>query len=272
MEELLRRQQPTRGDAWLELLIAAFALFILIATIVGLRRVGATVVVTSDVRKGERLAAARHLSTASLPPLPDGFEHESDLRDAIATHDLPRGTVLRWSDVARPQAVATTELRRGEALTSTTVAFKLTPYVPSAITDPKTLPKRAKTFLATGSVITSDLVLPPGATPSRPVAHVGEVEVPVNVFAGDLDLPVGAELIVVAAADEAPPITIPRARILTVNRTGEKASLTVAMPRDCAMRFAALHAPEVDVMRRPIGFVSALAGKEDTPGRQEDCE
>jgi hypothetical protein len=83
------------------------------------------------------------------------------------------------------------------------------------------------------------------------VAAADEVEVPLRAFAGGLAPGAGSEVIVVATPrGNGTPALFEHVRVLSADSTHEPATLLVAMTKADAMRFAALPAADLSLMRQ----------------------
>jgi hypothetical protein len=105
-EKLLREHAARTWRApWLEWCLAMACVLIAAAFVIAQTREHGTVVVTRDVRRGERLQPD-DLALASLPHVGGAFESRALLTDKKAARDLEAGQPLRASDVV-PAAGAT---------------------------------------------------------------------------------------------------------------------------------------------------------------------
>src|SRR4029079_2685241 len=87
--------------------------------------------------------------------------------------------------------------------------------------------------------------------PRQAVAAAGEVEVPLRAFAGALAPVAGSEVIVVATPrGSGTPALFAHVRVLSADSAREPATLLVAMTKAEAMRFAALPAADLSLMRQ----------------------
>ena len=105
----------------------------------------------------------------------DRFVHTETVEKLVARHTLPAVCRTLERTSSRHQAVATTELRAGDPLTATTVAFKRL-RMSYRDHDPKLLPMLAKTFIAAGAGDHGVQTLSFGPQGHRATAGAGEIE------------------------------------------------------------------------------------------------
>ena len=256
IDALIARETRRRpADFWLEctiiVLLGLFALPVFLMT----RRGESALVLVRDLRQGDRIEADA-VKNVRLPRLEHAFSNVKDtdvktqVKGLVAIHDLQGGSVLRTTDVARPQALAITNIAAGEYLDSTkNIAFKPLPYVADAITPASATRKRATQFIAAGSVIRTDAV---EALPAPNAAAAGDVEVPLRAFVGALTFTSGDDVTVVATPRGAGAAAVfEHVRVVSVDRARDPAILLVAMTKAEAMKLAALPPADFTLMQMP---------------------
>jgi len=243
---IAREERRTLGSLWLEVTIVAASLALL-SILFGYQREPAIVLV-HDLRQGEPIDG-KDVAIVNLPHLEHVFSSPDRVRGLLAIRDLSDGTVIRTTDVARPEAVASANIAEGEVLDAAkNIAFKPLPYIADALT-PYVGRKKAGQFVAAGSVIRTNVAVDvPAAQPTKVAAD--EIEIPMRAFAGALAPAAGAEVMVVATPrGNGPSAVFENVRVVSADSTREPVTMVVAMKRAEALRFAALPAADLTLMR-----------------------
>ena len=244
IDRLIEREtRRTLADFWLELtILAVIALLVAAGTLMTRRN---ALVLVRDLHQGDRIELG-DVKAVPLPQLEHAFSDALQVKDLLAVRDLQRGSVLRTSDVARPQAVTTVNIAAGELLDpAKNVAFKLLPYVGDAITPGPPLRKQAAQFIPAGAGIRGDAVVDVKAAPAA-----GEVEVPLRAFTGAIAPAAASEVTIVATPRGGGTGTVfEHVRVVSVDRGREPATLLVIMTKPEAMRLAALPTADFTLMR-----------------------
>lgn len=250
--KLLSEHDPRSWrDSWLEITACAFVLLLIASVGIRMQRLEGVVVVQRDVVRGSQIGSD-DVTVAALP-LPDqAFAKTSQMRGLMAARDLKPGTPIRWSDVLRDQAVATTDIHVGDLVSIRNTAFSASPYDSRAITIEEHLTRVAKSSISAGSVVRDDMLGRPFTVAQRLSAAPGEVEVPLCVAAGALAIDPETLVVLIVPRPNADPLVLEPVRVLSRSVTpAEPSTVVFALKRADAANVAKLLPTKVYVMRLP---------------------
>jgi len=218
-------------DQWLELLLALFAIGLIVSFV--LREVaGARMVVLNHDVQGGTILTENDVRAAAVQPLDQSLQSVKEAAGLSVTKPMGAGEPLRLGGVQRLQVTATKAIAANDVISDANVAKTRTPYDASAFTK---IPsgKKAAQLIADKAVLHESMltryIAPAGATP--PVVHEarkGEVELVLHVAGRPRAVPPEAVTLLIARKSAAP-LSV-AARLLAIDAANPPNAVVAVSP------------------------------------------
>lgn len=141
--------------------------------------------------------------------------------------------------------VTTRDVRRGETLQADDLALASLPHVGGSFESTAAARnKKAARDLEAGQPLRNSDVVPVTG------AGKGEVEMPLRVFVGDLRPKPGWRFTLVVTGETLETLIVQNVRVVSVEGSGERVAMTVALAEEIGLRIASLRQPAFHVLRK----------------------
>jgi hypothetical protein len=194
-------------DRWLELLLALFAIGLILSFEFREASAARMVVLDHDIRDGTILTE-NDVRAAAVSPLDQSLQSVSAAAGLTVAKAMGAGAPLRWSNVQRLQVTATKAIAVNEVISDANAAKKLTAYDALAIT---AIPsgKKAAHLIPAAMVLRESMLVPYTAPvraspPAIHEARKGEVELALHVAGRPRAVPPEAVTLLIARKSAAP--------------------------------------------------------------------